>query len=181
MKKEYSRPKSCVDERTIKSNLDKMVRKASAPPKQKDVPEKIELFGGELEDIWGNDGKAIAIVDRSNHMKRFKANFSKKDKVNVKPVINPVGGLSYNPSMKAHKKLLLEVAITEEAHVAQNLKDLKRSRPLLYAATQGEESDEEAAKPAQAQESSESEDSEDVDMNRPLSINPVVDRLGLKT
>lgn len=113
-------------------------------------------------------------------MMRFKANFSKKDKVNVKQVINPIGGLSYNPSMKEHKSLLIEVAKVEEKAVADNLKDLKKSRPLLYAAAQGEESDE-APEKADKQESSESEDSEDVDMERPLSINPVIDRLGLKT
>ena len=92
--------RSSVDEKIVKRNLDKMVRKASNSVKQQDKPKQLELFGGELEDIWGNDGKAMQEVDKSNHMKRFKANFSKKDKVDVKQVINPIGGLSYNPSMK---------------------------------------------------------------------------------
>jgi hypothetical protein len=65
--------------------------------------------------------------------------------------------------------------------VAQNLKDLKRNRPLLYAATQGGDSDEDEKPVKTPEESSESEDSEDVDMDRPLAINEVVDRLGLKT
>jgi hypothetical protein len=110
--------RSSVDEKIVKRNLDKMVRKASNSVKQQDRPKQLELFGGELEDIWGNDGKAMQEVDRSMHMKRFKAGFSKKDKIDVKQVINPIGGLSYNPSMKQHKSLLLEVAQTEEKLVA---------------------------------------------------------------
>lgn len=61
----------------------------------------------------------------------------------------------------------------------QNLVDLRRNRPLLYKATQGEVSDEDSHK--SPKESSESEDSEDVDMEKPLAINKEVDRLGLKT
>jgi CO dehydrogenase/acetyl-CoA synthase gamma subunit (corrinoid Fe-S protein) len=76
-------------------------------------------------------------------MKKFKAGFAKKDKINVKAVINPIGGLSYNPSNKEHKSLLLKVATKEEEAVAENLKLLKRNRPLLYKATQGGDSDEE--------------------------------------
>jgi hypothetical protein len=110
--------RSSVDEKIVKYNLDKMVRKASNSVKQIDKPAKLGLFGGELEDIWGNDGKAMQEVDRSNHMKRFKAGFSKKDRVDVKQVINPIGGLSYNPSTKHHKSLLRQVAETEEKLVA---------------------------------------------------------------
>ena len=102
--------RSSVDDRIVKRNLDKMTNKASNSVKQVDRPKQLQLFGGELEDIWGKDGKAMQEVDRSNHMKRFKAGFSKTDKINVKQVINPIGGLSYNPSMKSHKSLLFEVA-----------------------------------------------------------------------
>jgi hypothetical protein len=76
--------KSGVDERIIKMKIDKMTRKALNPEQQVDAPKRIEEFGGELEDIWGNDGKSIVEVDKSNHMKRFKEGFSKKDKINVK-------------------------------------------------------------------------------------------------
>lgn len=109
--------KSVVDERIVKKNLQKMERKASAPANQIDKPKKLEPFGGELEDIWGNDGKAIEIVDKSKVLRKFKNGFAKKDKINVKSVINPIGGLSYNPSMKEHKNLLIEVAKKEEEAV----------------------------------------------------------------
>jgi hypothetical protein len=176
---QYNQPK--VDAKIIKRNLEKMERKAVAPKQQIDKPKKSDDFGGDLEDIWGSDGRTIVEVDRSHHMKKFKEGFAKKDRVIVKAVINPIGGLSYNPSMKDHKSLLIEVAKKEEEIVAENLKDLKRTRPLLYKATQGEVSDEDEEPVREQQESSESEDSEDIDPEKPLGINKAVDRLGLKT
>ena len=52
--------------------------------------------------------------------------FGKKDKTNVKSVILPVSGQSYNPSIRSHMKLLKEVAITEEKGVEKKLKELRQ-------------------------------------------------------
>lgn len=76
---------------------------------------------------------------------------------------------------------MLEVAKTEEKIIEQNLKDLKRNRPLLYQETQDPANSESESEKEVKKESSESEDSEDVDINKPLAINKPVDRLGLKT
>jgi hypothetical protein len=80
---------SKVDARIVKRNLEKMANKSKNPKQQVDRPSQIESFGGELEDIWGNDGKSIVEVDKCKAMKKFKDGFSKKDMINVKAVINP--------------------------------------------------------------------------------------------
>ena len=53
---------------------------------------------GELEDLWATDRK-----EPSKRFESYKAGYAKKDSVNVKAVILPKGGVSYNPSSKDHK------------------------------------------------------------------------------
>jgi hypothetical protein len=89
---------SSTEERIVKRNLEKLENKAHAPKRQVDKPKSIGAFGGDLEDIWGDDGKVIGEVDNCKTFKKFKQGFAKKDRINVKQVINPQGGLSYNPS-----------------------------------------------------------------------------------
>lgn len=102
----------------------------------------------------------------------------------VRNVMNPKQGHSYNPTMKDHKALLREVVEVEEKIIEDNLKDMKKTRPLLYAQSEklvdGEDKSEESDK-SQKEESSESEDSEDVDMDKPLAINAQIDRTKIKT
>jgi hypothetical protein len=52
-------------------------------------------------DIW-----AAPTEIKSKKFDTWKNGFAKKTAPNVKAVINPVGGHSYNPSLKDHKKLL---------------------------------------------------------------------------
>ena len=47
---------------------------------------------GELEDIWGTETTVL-----SKKMDSYKNNYAKKDQHNIKAVILPKGGLSYNP------------------------------------------------------------------------------------
>ena len=127
---------------------------------------------GDLGDIWGAPEEFM-----SKEFKAFKV-FAKKDMVNVKPVVLPVGGQSYNPSIKDHKLLLKDVAVTEEVCVAKDLLSMKRVKPLTY----GDIKIEITAKPEDAPESEEEVDSsdEEIDMDAPLGINEPVDRLNLK-
>jgi hypothetical protein len=67
------------------------------------------------------------------------------------------------------------------------LKELKKTRPLLYAQSEketkeaAEDSDEEKDSNEEPIEESEEEDSEDVDMDKRLAINKEIDRSNAKT
>ena len=103
-----------------------------SPPHKKRKPsnrtyDEDELYGGKLEDIW-----STPLEVKSKKFNQYKTNFAKKDHTNVKSVINPTGGQSYNPALKDHKNLLKKVAKKEEEIVEKNLKDLKKVRPLLF-------------------------------------------------
>jgi ribosomal protein L12E/L44/L45/RPP1/RPP2 len=98
--------------------------------------------------------------------------------------MNPKQGHSYNPAMKDHKSLLREVVELEEKIIDENLKDMKKTRPLLFAQSEKKgdgEDDNESENEKEKDESEESEDSEDVDMNKPLGINAEIDRTNIKT
>ena len=156
-----------------------MDRKASAgistTPKKPTSNRKYDEneFGGELLDIW-----AAPAEIKSKKFETWKNGFSKKTAPNVKAVINPTGGHSYNPSVKDHKKLLKEVASTEEQIVEKNLKELRKLRPLLYSENKHANSDEEADK-VSSEEIDSSE--EEIDIEKPLAVGKVVDRNNLKT
>jgi|TARA_B110000285_G_C15017507_1_gene559801 hypothetical protein len=83
--------------------------------------------------------------------------------------------------MKDHKSLLREVVEVEEKIVQENLKDMKKTRPLLFAQSEKKVDGEEDESEKEKVESEESEDSEDVDMNKPLGINAEIDRKNIKT
>lgn len=61
--------------------------------------------------------------------------------INVKAVVLPKGGISYNPSQADHKKVLKEVAEVEEACVLQELKNMKKIHPVEYADKNDEDSE----------------------------------------
>ena len=86
-----------------------------------------QLYGGELEDIWGSKKEV-----KSKKFQTYIQN-QDKNKVKVRNVMNPKQGHSYNPTMKDHKALLSEVVEVEEKIIEDNLKDMKKTRPLLYA------------------------------------------------
>ena len=97
--------------------------------------------------------------------------------------MNPKQGHSYNPTMKDHRSLLREVVEVEEKIIEDNLKDMKKTRPLLFARSEKidkEDNDQDSAS-EKDQEVSESSDSEDVDMDKPLGINATIDRTKIKT
>lgn len=101
--------------------------------------------------------------------------------INVKSVILPKGGISYNPSMNDHQKVLKEVAGIEEKQVKQELKDLRKVYPLQYGEQAPEEPEDDGEEGEE--ESSEEIDSsdEEIDADAPLGINQPVDRNNLKT
>lgn len=97
--------------------------------------------------------------------------------------MNPKQGHSYNPAMKDHKQLLHEVVEVEEKIIQENLKDIKKTRPLLFAQSQkqADGESEESLSQKEKEESEESDDSEDVDQNKPLAVNAEIDRTNIKT
>ena len=62
-------------------------------------------FGGELENIWGAPGNSTGVVNTKRHDKWING-FAKKDKREVKQVVLPKGGQSYNPKASEHEVLL---------------------------------------------------------------------------
>ena len=131
-----------------------------------------ELFGGELMDIWSTPQEV-----KSKKFAEWKQGHGKLTAPNVKAVINPAGGLSYNPSSKDHKKLLKSVATKEEEIVEKNLKELKKLRPLLYSENKEAVSDDQKAEVSEEIDSSD----EEIDMDKPLAINKSVTRNDIKT
>ena len=103
--------------------------------------------------------------------------------INVKSVILPKGGISYNPSMQDHIKVLKEVAQVEEAGVLEELKNLKKVHPLEYA-EQNEEDDENQNEKSEDNSSygdEDSSDGEEADLDAPLGVGKPVDRNNVKT
>ena len=62
--------------------------------------------------------------------------------MNVKAVIQPKSGQSYNPQFDKHQELLQEVAQREEEIIEKNMKDLKTIRPFLF---EGQEKEDDSA------------------------------------
>ena len=125
---------SKVDEKLIKRYARKQTIRESAglqpiPKRVKPTNrtyDETDDFGG-LEDIWGSTTEV-----KSKDFDHYKTGFAKLDYRNVKAVIIPKGGQSYNPSIKDHKSLLKNLAVNEEVQVEKNLKDLKKTLPLTY-------------------------------------------------
>ena len=69
---------------------------------------------------------------KSKKFGAWKNGFAKKDFVNVKAVIQPKSGQSYNPQFDKHQELLQEVAQKEEEIIEKNMKELKTIRPFLF-------------------------------------------------
>ena len=101
----------------------------------RDRKDETELYG-ELEDLWSAPTPA-----KSKEFKKYQDRFAKKDMINVKSVVLPKGGISYNPSQADHVKVLKDVATVEEACVMQELKNLKKVHPLEYAEKNEEDED----------------------------------------
>ena len=128
---------------------------------------------GELEDLWSQPRKITSVKHE-----RYRNGFAKSDTVNVKSVILPVGGQSYNPSLRDHKSLLKDLASKEEEQVKKNLREMQKLNPLKYA----EEPDkviQAASEVSEGEEQDSSDEEIDPDMNP--AVNAPVDRLNLKT
>ena len=93
--KEKDRPTSKYEEVTIKKLREKIARKKVLAKKKMLQKPKSLAEEEELVDVWGQEDNT------SKKIQKFK-NFSEKIKVNVKAVIIPHGGQSYNPSAKDH-------------------------------------------------------------------------------
>ena len=181
-KEKESVERSRTEEKLIKREMAKMQRKETAGisvvPRKPTSNRKYEddEFGGELMDIWSTPAEV-----KSKKFDHWKNNFAKKTAPNVKAVINPKGGHSYNPSLNDHKKLLKEVAATEEKIVEANLKDLKKLRPLLYSDKKDEANDEDSNSEKHDEESSVDSSEEEIDMEKSLAVGKTVDRNDIKT
>jgi len=182
-KEQKAEKTSKVDEKLVKRYATKMTRREEKGLEP--VPKKAKITNrqfneeddfGELGDIWNEPQHEV----KSKEFARYKNGFAARDHHNVKAVIAPVGGQSYNPSIKDHKGLLKTLAQAEEKVVEKNLKALKTLNPLSY----GFEVEVKAKADGESEEESESEvdsSEEEIDMDAPLAINAPVDRLGLKT
>ena len=88
-------------------------RKAAAGiapgPKKRAKATEEEMYGGDLEDVWNTPHEP------SRRWVTYKEKFAKHDHINVKAVIKPRGGQSYNPTLKDHGLLLKDAAKAEEA------------------------------------------------------------------
>ena len=111
----------------IKRLSNTMERKAAAGmdpgPQKKRKATEDELYGGELEDVWSTPH------EDTRRMATYKNKFAKLDQVNVKAVMIPKGGHSYNPTLKDHTELLKEAAKAEEEIVEKKVKDIKHVKP----------------------------------------------------
>ena len=124
-----------------------------------------DFFGGELEDVWDTPSEV-----KSKKFEMYK-DFAKKDMVKVKQVIVPEGGLSYNPSLKDHKKSLINAVKKEEEQVEKQMKELKVVRASAFDDQKDDVSED------SDQESSSSETSSDSEAEEfPEKINEAVDR-----
>ena len=103
--------------------------------------------------------------------------------INVKSVVLPKGGISYNPSQADHVKVLKDVAKVEEACVMQELKNLKKVHPLEYAERNDDEDsqNDDDKSDASSYGDEESSDGEEVDPGATLAVGKPVDRSDIKT
>jgi len=84
------------------------------------------MFGGELEDLWSTP------QENTRRMTTYKNKFAKVDHVNVKAVMMPKGGHSYNPTLKAHSEVLKDAAKAEEEIVEKKVKEIKHIKPSQF-------------------------------------------------
>jgi len=115
-KQEQHSKASKVDEMLIKRYATKQARRETKglEPVQKKAAVTNRKFNetedfGELEDIWAKPSEVYI----SPSFQKYK-NFAKSSMNEVKTVILPKGGQSYNPSIKDHRSLLKELAVVEE-------------------------------------------------------------------
>lgn len=124
-KEEVNMRTSKTETLLIKRLQKKMENKKPATGKKLTAEEE-EL--GELEDLWSQPRKITSVKHE-----QYLNGFAKADQVKVKAVMVPIGGQSYNPSLRDHKQLLKDIASTEEEQVKKHLKELKKLNPLQYA------------------------------------------------
>ena len=90
---------------------------AKGPPD----PTKVKKDGDVLTDIWASGPST------SKNIQKFK-DFSAKSRINVKSVILPMGGQSFNPSADDHKNTLKKVLNEEEKEIEKDYKDSMQYR-----------------------------------------------------
>ena len=173
--------KSRAEEKLINRYARKMTNRESMglepiPKRQKVANRKPKMEDddlGDLDDIWATPSEI-----KSLKFHAFKEGFAKKDQLNVKSVILPAGGQSYNPNIADHKALLKNLAKIEETGVEKELKDLKKLKPFTYGfELEPAEKGQEEAVPSEEEDSSD----EEIDLNAPLAVNKAVTRLDIKT
>lgn len=112
-------------------------------------------------------------------MTTFKEKFAKVDQVNVKAVMIPKGGHSYNPTLKAHSELLKDAAKAEEEIVEKKVKDIKHVKPSQFMENDPEKVSESEESSSESSDSDESGSQAGVEKR--ISTNQPVDRLNIKT
>lgn len=177
---------SKVDEKLIKRYANKMTNRETkglepVPKRAKVANRKKEMVDddlGDLDDIWATPNEV-----RSKKFQEYKDGLVRRhEALNVKSVILPAGGQSYNPNIKDHKYLLRNAAKVEEIQVEKKLKDLKKLRPFTYGYTLGAaDALNENGEIKKVEYDSEIDSSdEEIDMDAPLGNNKPVDRLNIK-
>jgi hypothetical protein len=173
---EYART-SKTEQVLIKRLSATIDRKAAAGkdlgPQKKRKANEDEMYGGELEDLWSTPN------DKSRRMTTYKEKFAKLDQVNVKAVMIPKGGHSYNPTLKSHAELLKDAAKAEEEIVEKKVKDIKHVKPSQFMENDPEKASESEESSSESSDSDESGSQAGVE--KPISTNAPVDRLNIKT
>ena len=79
----------------------------------------------EVVDLWATDSKI------SLNTRKFKS-YMNKSKVDVKAVVLPKGGISYNPSAKDHQSVIDKVVDEEKLEILETQRRLKHIKPHLF-------------------------------------------------
>ena len=161
----------------VEVTLMKRLAKKGPPEPQK----RSKKDGDEMGDIWGSAPEV------SKNIQRFK-DFTNKTRINVKGVILPQGGQSFNPSATEHHKTLKQVIKEEEDQIEKEYKEsmqyrIDRARQYDAAMNQivdkDQEDDDNEASNGSDSDSQEDDSSEDSSMVE--HTNKPVDRLKKKT
>ena len=185
---------SITEETLLKKHLQKLENKQAHPPK----PKKKEDDEDEM-DIWNDEAPKAPVKPQSFREKssfvaiettpiqqgkvfdRFR-NFKAKSQVKTKAVVVPLGGQSYNPSAKDHKKVIEQVVEREKEEVKEQERILRHLKPYLFkeqdqakAATVSAETQKSKAKVTIDQQSDQEEEDNSDDEGLEIT-NEAVDR-----
>ena len=160
--RQYRVPKSFNENVKVKKMLRSGNTKVYKPDFSKPLNEEPEV------DLWGS---SAPVVPSNRHDEKARK-FLKSTRVVVKRIVKPMGGQSYNPSMKDHADVIKQVV---EEEIEEIKEDQRIDRFLNPEAYDDEEEIEEASEKSE-EESEESEEEKDENGKLVLGINPAVDR-----